>query len=619
MAQTAKPNILFVMADQMARIECLIEAVFVERLGDAGENFAAGHADIGDGDFRAVASDLPKTPPVANAKPDDVVLTIYTSGTTGVLKAAQHTQTSYAGICRNILLNLFPVLPEDSMLHSASLIHASGTFVLPFWLRGGKTVILPGFSPDTFLAAIEKYRVTSINLVPTMIQMLLEHPDIDKRDTSSLQRIIYGASPMPRAVIDRAISRFGQDKFWQYYGQTEVPLCIAVLRPEDHHGDLLSACGRPAADVEGKGGSHPPGPPAALLGLIGIILDIGSDGLAAILDLDNRDRPLGDSKLFSRARNKGRCCRLGRDSDHRCRDSCGCRFHGADFRWRFTIAARPARSARPFGSGIASLGVFSPGAIGVAITLGTPLRRQSGGVARHVRLIAEPRDIAVRCFMSLAILGAILTLAILWTTRAATAATATTAAAAAGFAIAPSIAFIRGFIALGLIVTVFGVVTIVFGVVCVSRAARLSIALRFAFGRCALGCLGKLVGLELPTAATTPATPATALPLAALFGSVGIFVAIGVVRIAIGLNRAIRFVDFLDVVVVFALVEIDFDRLRFRCRRQFFARRQHLDALEAIIRRRQLVIGVEIDAHAAPQFELGEGMTLLVEDIERHG
>jgi acyl-CoA synthetase (AMP-forming)/AMP-acid ligase II len=156
------------------------------------------------------------------------------------------------------------------MLHSASLIHASGTFVLPCWLRGAKTVILPGFAPASFLEAIEKYRVTAINLVPTMLQMLLESPDLERRDFSSLERIIYGASPMPRAVIERAIAKFGRHRFWQYYGQTEAPLCLAVLRPEDHQGDLLGACGRPALDVEiqlvdEQGREVPDGEPGEIL------------------------------------------------------------------------------------------------------------------------------------------------------------------------------------------------------------------------------------------------------------------------------------------------------------------------------------------------------------------
>lgn len=201
-------------------------------------------------DLSEHAATQPDTPPALDAKADDIILTLYTSGTTGVLKAAQHTQGSYAAICRNILLNLFPVSEDDAMLHAASLIHASGTFILPFWLRGARSVVLPAFTPDAFLTAIAQHGVTAVNLVPTMLHMLLENPALDAHDLSSLRHIIYGASPMPRAVINRAIEKFGQDKFWQYFGQTEAPLCLAVLRPEDHEGDLLGACGRPALDVE---------------------------------------------------------------------------------------------------------------------------------------------------------------------------------------------------------------------------------------------------------------------------------------------------------------------------------------------------------------------------------
>jgi acyl-CoA synthetase (AMP-forming)/AMP-acid ligase II len=136
------------------------------------------------------------------------------------------------------------------MLHAASLIHASGVFVLPFWLRGGRTVILPGFEPGQFLRAIAQHGVTAINLVPTMLQMLFEHPDIGGTDVASLKYVIYGASPMPRAVIDRAMAAWGRHRFWQYYGQTEVPLCLTVLRPEDHVDALLDTCGQPAVDVE---------------------------------------------------------------------------------------------------------------------------------------------------------------------------------------------------------------------------------------------------------------------------------------------------------------------------------------------------------------------------------
>ncbi|HTD04005.1 class I adenylate-forming enzyme family protein [Undibacterium sp.] len=229
------------LAERAAALQATIPALQCHGLG----------ATAGSGvDLLALAEQQPVSGPDIQVRPDDVVITLYTSGTTGTLKAAQHTQASYAGICRNVLLNLIAVTPDDVMLHAASLVHASGVFVLPFWLRGARTVILPGFEPAAYLRALTEHRVTAINLVPTMLQMLLDAPTFAATDVSALRQVIYGASPMPRAVIQKAMQHWGQHRFWQYYGQTEVPLCLAVLRPEEHTEELLGACGRPALDVE---------------------------------------------------------------------------------------------------------------------------------------------------------------------------------------------------------------------------------------------------------------------------------------------------------------------------------------------------------------------------------
>ncbi|MCG8154018.1 AMP-binding protein, partial [Pimelobacter simplex] len=181
---------------------------------------------------------------------DDPSLLLYTSGTTGKLKAVVHTQGSYAAICSNILANLLDPQPDSVMLHAASLIHASGTFVLPYWVRGGASAILPGFEPASFAAAIARHRATEINLVPTMFAMLHGSGALDGADLSSLRKVIYGASPMPRPVLERSIEVFGPI-LTQYYGQTEAPLCIAVLDQHAHADPTLwGACGMPATDVE---------------------------------------------------------------------------------------------------------------------------------------------------------------------------------------------------------------------------------------------------------------------------------------------------------------------------------------------------------------------------------
>jgi acyl-CoA synthetase (AMP-forming)/AMP-acid ligase II len=182
--------------------------------------------------------------------PDDPVLLLFTSGTTGTLKAVVHTQGTYAAIAANMLANLIDPRPGSTMLHAASLIHASGTFVLPYWVRGGTSAVLPGFDPSSFASEIARYQATEINLVPTMIGMLLGNGTLGRTDLSSLRQVIYGASPMPRPILAEALERFGPI-MWQYYGQTEAPLCMTVLTPDDHRDpSLWGACGQPAVEAD---------------------------------------------------------------------------------------------------------------------------------------------------------------------------------------------------------------------------------------------------------------------------------------------------------------------------------------------------------------------------------
>ncbi len=204
---------------------------------------AAGGPDLLQESATASAED-PKLP----AEADDPVLLLYTSGTTGTLKAVTHTQASYGAIASNILANLLDPQPDSVMLHAASLVHASGTFVLPYWLRGGASAVLTGFEPAGFLEAVGRYRATEINLVPTMLGMLFAG-GVPEADLSSLRTVVYGASPMPRPVITQALQAWGP-VFRQYYGQTEAPLCIAVLDERDHEDPtLLGSCGQPAHDA----------------------------------------------------------------------------------------------------------------------------------------------------------------------------------------------------------------------------------------------------------------------------------------------------------------------------------------------------------------------------------
>jgi acyl-CoA synthetase (AMP-forming)/AMP-acid ligase II len=189
---------------------------------------------------------------------EDYATLQYTSGTTGRLKAAIHTQGSWAAMAANILSTL-TIEKGDIMMHAAPLTHASGILVLPHWIRGAANAILPGFHPQEFLQAVETIKPTTLNLVPTMIVMVLSHPDVEKYSFESVRSLIYGASPMPREALKRGLECWGP-KFIQYFGQTEAPLILTTLSVEDHllalenstYYDRLLSCGRPTVTTQIK-------------------------------------------------------------------------------------------------------------------------------------------------------------------------------------------------------------------------------------------------------------------------------------------------------------------------------------------------------------------------------
>jgi len=170
---------------------------------------------------------------------DDGYMLAYTSGTTGRPKGAFTTVKSrWAGIVMTYANELF-VTPADAMLHVASLAHGSGTKVLPLFVKGGKNVLLPRFSPLEFFRLVEEHKVTISWMVPTMVAMLVDAWDENRFDTSSLRTVIYGGAPMPEPVLQRALATFGPI-FVQIYGLTEAPHPDLLLAKHEHLPDPVT-------------------------------------------------------------------------------------------------------------------------------------------------------------------------------------------------------------------------------------------------------------------------------------------------------------------------------------------------------------------------------------------
>ena len=178
--------------------------------------------------------------------PHEMCRLSYSGGTTGEPKAIIGTVTM---LLTKTMIQLveweWPT--EMRQLICAPLSHAGGAMVLPTLIRGGSLVVLPGFDPVTVMEAIERHRITCLLMVPTMIASLLDHPQFDRFDLSSLQTIFYGAAAMSPARLREAIERLGRI-FFQFYGQTESPMTVTVMRKDEHDIDnpqRLSSCGRP--------------------------------------------------------------------------------------------------------------------------------------------------------------------------------------------------------------------------------------------------------------------------------------------------------------------------------------------------------------------------------------
>ena len=211
---------------------------------------------IGDGDaphdveYEALlASATPQIPDEPDE--DDPAVLMYTGGTTGLPKGVLLDN-------RAEMLNLYHVMQmwrfnaDDVFLHQTPMFHAAsmgGMLGVP--AQGGASVFLPLFDPGRVLELCEQYSVTQTVMVPTMIGMLLSHPEFRPERLATLRALTYGASPMPGALLEQLLSTFPDLDVFQGYGMTESSAVLTALGPEEHRagGPRLRSAGLPLPGV----------------------------------------------------------------------------------------------------------------------------------------------------------------------------------------------------------------------------------------------------------------------------------------------------------------------------------------------------------------------------------
>jgi acyl-CoA synthetase (AMP-forming)/AMP-acid ligase II len=188
---------------------------------------------------------------------DDLAGIFYTGGTTGAPKGVMlsHSNLIHSAMYAAVYI---PSDGESRCLHAAPMFHiADFSNTVSLTMVGKTHVFVPYFDPETVLKAIEAHKVTYTMMVPTMIQMMMEHPNFENTDVSSLDGLVYGAAPMPQPLLKRLLARLPELKLLQGYGQTEMAPNMTLLWPDDHVVDgpkahRLKSVGQPLVGVDMK-------------------------------------------------------------------------------------------------------------------------------------------------------------------------------------------------------------------------------------------------------------------------------------------------------------------------------------------------------------------------------
>ena len=164
---------------------------------------------------------------------DDVAHLYYTSGTTGRPKGVMLTHKNVKSHALGAIAEL-QLTDSDRWFHVAPLFHladAWATFAITW--AGGKHVIVPSFDALQVLKLIQEERVTLSNLIPTMLNMMVNHPEAGSFDYSSLRVILSGGAPIAPEVVRKIIDTFKCD-YIQTYGMTETSPYLTVSVLKDH-------------------------------------------------------------------------------------------------------------------------------------------------------------------------------------------------------------------------------------------------------------------------------------------------------------------------------------------------------------------------------------------------
>jgi fatty-acyl-CoA synthase len=175
-----------------------------------------------------------ENPHIVNDDRTDCLAIRFTGGTTGTPKAVMYSIDNWM-TNKDLHFSTPDALPSQNLrfLHFGMISHASGMLHFPVLFRGGCTLTMNDRSMLTWCRTVEQEKITGALMVPSMLYRLLDAPEASKFDLSSLQLMIYGASPMMPVRLKQLRERFG-DIFVQLYASSEHPGAVTCMSKADH-------------------------------------------------------------------------------------------------------------------------------------------------------------------------------------------------------------------------------------------------------------------------------------------------------------------------------------------------------------------------------------------------
>ncbi len=181
-------------------------------------------------DYESLLANAAETPPPVHLENEDECNIIYSSGTTGLPKGIVHTHLARSLTALAAAVEYRIESASTTLVTTPPFTNATWVILLPSVAAGAVTVLLPAFSAQGFLEAVEREKATHTLMVPTQYHVILESPEFEKSDLSSLRIMISVGAMLPLPLKRRILDRMGRGLL-ELYGLTEG--VGTVLRPEE--------------------------------------------------------------------------------------------------------------------------------------------------------------------------------------------------------------------------------------------------------------------------------------------------------------------------------------------------------------------------------------------------